>query len=192
LNTNNPDAYPAIPVRSGKYHSFQTHSIYNTPSRVSRSNDSNRLNVINFTNNIAYWNNNSDMNRFGFRSNKSYNHNVNNAGVYIALVVIGYFKPTKTGVWSFYVEADDAAVVWIDDKKNARGTTVHWPPTDTNYNFTDGNSTNPYTTTLTQGVYYPIQITYWQGWGSSKFIFMLKSPGGSFTSNSTGMFFSLK
>jgi hypothetical protein len=119
---------------------------------------------------------------------------VKNAGVYIALVLYGFFKPTTTGLWSFYVVADDGAAVWIDDKKNINGNTNHWPPTDINHNFIHGgnsNANNEYTTTLTAGTYYPIQITYWQGWGASKFIFMSKPPGGSYT-QSSGMFFSLK
>ena len=181
LNTKDINSYPNIPMVNKKYHTFQFFPKYNNGANTSSSNVNNRMKIIDYENNIAYWNNNSDSNMFGFRSNKSYNNNVNNAGVYIALVMTGYFKPDVTGIWMLYLEADDGAILWINDTSN------HWPPTDTNYNV--GPNTI-YPINLTAGNYYPMQITYWQGWGSSKFKLIITPPGGKATMDGSKYFFS--
>ena len=143
----------------------------------------NRLKTISSWNNIA-----SPSNIYGFRTNPSdKSNNINpgaNTGINIALIIQGYFKPDITGTWNFQIQTDDVCVVWMDDKNNVNNTTTHWPPNNTNYNFAkfyNGGTiaTVTYQTTLTSGIYYPIQLTWSQAWGESKLIFTFKPPGSS-------------
>jgi len=68
-------------------------------------------------------------------------------------------------------------------------------PSPTNYyytvpiNYNYGNSI--YSTTLTAGVYYPIQITWSQATGGSVLGFQYQPPGGSYTTDGSGYFFHL-
>jgi len=115
------------------------------------------------------------------------------------MIISGYFKPNVTGSWSFQLgipgslSNDDISIFWIDDGANVNGTTTHWPPTDTNYNYLQNYqlpiASAIYTTTLTAGVYYPIQLNWGQSVGGSVLGFYFKAPGGSFVSNGSGFFF---
>jgi hypothetical protein len=66
-------------------------------------------------------------------------------------------------------------------------------PSPTNYyytvpiNYNYGNSI--YSTTLTSGTYYPIQISWSQSLGGSVLGFQYQPPSGSYTSNGSGFFF---
>jgi hypothetical protein len=164
--------------------SFQTNSRFSGGNNTKKSSASNTLTNINY----PYTTIASANNIFGF-------NNVNNGdGLFISLIITGYFKPNQTGTWNFQFAAagfpnDDFSIFWINDGANVNGTTTHWPPTDTNYN-NYSYPTYVYSISLIADVYYPIQITWAQASGGSTLGFQFQPPGGSYTSNGSGYFFS--
>ena len=166
--------------------SFQTQSRYSGGSNTKISSSSNTLTNINY----PYTTIASTDNIFGFDNTNGNGDN----GYFISLVITGYFKPTLTGIWNFQFASagfpnDDFSIFWINDGANVNGTTTHWPPTDINYN-NYSYPTYVYSVTLFADVYYPIQITWTQASGGSTFGFQFQPPGGSYTTNGTGYFFS--
>jgi hypothetical protein len=165
--------------------SFQTQSRYSGGENSLSSTSSNvLLTDISYNNNIA-----ATGNRFGFSNTNGNGDN----GYFISLVITGYFLPNQTGTWNFQFGAsgysnDDFSVFWIND---INGTTNHWPPTDNNYNnITMNTSTWVYTTALTAGIYYPMQLTWSQAGGGSVLGFAYKGPGmGSYSYDGSGVFF---
>ena len=168
---------------STNYNTFQNNSWYVGGANTLSSNSTNVLTEIRYSyNTIANTNN-----IFGFSNNFK-----------IALSISGYFKPDVTGIWTFQFGIstgnDDMSIFWIDDGANVNGTTIHWPPTDNNSNFVSNStitiiSNSAYATTLTAGVYYPIQLNWGQNTGGSILALYFKSPGGFFIYNGSGYFF---
>jgi hypothetical protein len=166
--------------------SFQTISQYSGGSNTKTSSASNALTNINYPNTTIA----STNNIFGFDNTNGNGDN----GYFISLVITGYFKSNLTGIWNFQFAAagsqnDDFSIFWINDGANVNGTINHWPPTDTNYNNLS-STTFIYSTTLTADVYYPIQITWSQAGGGSILGFQFQPPGGSYTTDGSGYFFS--
>jgi hypothetical protein len=151
----------------------------------------NRLKIIDFQNSIAI-----RGNRFGFNQTNNYS----NGGRGIGMVITGYFLPSQTGTWAFWLgvpnvgKNDDISVFWIDDKADVRGTKEHWPPSDTNYNarqtWEDSGDKAQYTTNLQANTYYPIQITWGQSMGYSLLGFGFTGPGVGWRTDGEGYFFS--
>ena len=185
-NSNDNSSYLYYAAGAGNsstnYNTFQNNSWYVGGANTLSSNSANVLTEIRYSyNTIANTNN-----IFGFSINNK-----------IALSISGYFKPDVTGIWNFRFGIstgnDDMSIFWINDGVNVNGTTTHWPPTDnnsnfvSNYNMTIANSS--YATTLTAGVYYPIQLNWGQNTGGSILALYFQSPGGSFIYNGSGYFF---
>jgi hypothetical protein len=173
---------------SPTFNSFQTISRYSRVENTLSSTSSNVLTYIDYNiniNKIA-----APGNMFGF-SNTGTDGEYGN---YISLVVTGFFLPNQTGNWNFkfansVFSNDDITTFWIGDSSGDRN---HWPPSDTNYNlsYSYAQGSFIYTTTLTSGVYYPIQIVWSQYSGQSGFGFQFQGPGmGSYVYNGAGYFF---
>ena len=126
--------YSTTPLsESIKFNTFQYNSRYAGGANTLSSNSANVLtNISGYNNNIA-----STNNIFGFSNTGS----DGNSGNYISLIIDGYFKPNVTGSWTFQFgitgsySNDDISVFWINDGANVNGTTTHWPPSDSNYNY---------------------------------------------------------
>ena len=109
------------------------------------------------------------------------------------IFVKGYFKPNQTGTWSFVLgipnekRNDDNSQFWIDDDKANR-----WPPNDNNYVLNPSHSTGDYeySTQLTSGKYYPIEIHFQQHTSTMIFNFYFKGPGIDWTTDGSEFFFS--
>jgi hypothetical protein len=168
---------------TGSLNSFQYNSYYSGGNNNTLfSTSSNLLTTINYANTIA-----SANNIFGFNTNTA---GTANAGLNIGLLVYGYFRPDISGVWNLKLDTDNHGTLWFND---GSGGSSFWPPTDTNYRIT-GNVTVPSynTASLIAGTYYPMQITWSQFIGGSKFIFSITPPSGTITTDGTGYFFSQK
>jgi hypothetical protein len=174
--------------KSPTFNTFQNISRYSGGSNTLSSNLSNVLTYIDYnisTNKIA-----APGNMFGFSNTGTDGQ----YGDYISLIINGYFLPNQTGTWNFKFSTsifanDDITTFWINDNS---GNISHWPPSDTNYNFNYVYSQGSfiYTTTLTSGVYYPIQIVWSQYGGQSGLGFQFQGPGmGSYVYNGTGFLF---
>ena len=105
----------------------------------------------------------------------------------------GYFKPNQTGAWSFLLgipnglQNDDITEFWIDDGKPNR-----WPPNDNNYALKTIHyiPNNEYSSELTSGKYYPIEIHFLQHTSTMSFNFYFKGPGTDWTTDGSEFFFS--
>ena len=104
---------------------------------------------------------------------------------------IGFFKPDVTGVWTFYMNSDDAGYLWVGPNA-ASGYTIA--------NATVNNGGSHSTTiqksgsiTLTAGVFYDLRVQYGDVGGSDNIVLAFKGPAGSSaatsTTNGSGFYF---
>jgi len=176
-----------------KYNSFQ-YDPYFTSANTKTSTVGTIVRDIWYDNNIAFENN---ANLFGFTNNQ-----LNRGGDSLSLIFKGYFKPNTTGAWNFLFGNDnihgndDISVFWINDGKDVNQTTTHWPPSDTNWNNKSLYYHNKdskeliYSTNLTAGTYYAIQLSWGQSGGGSFLKLKFSGPGTDWRSNGDGFFFS--
>jgi hypothetical protein len=100
----------------------------------------------------------------------------------------GYLVPDLTGVWTFKITSDDAALMWLgnDAIQNWMGNTLSaqisvpaGPPTEKTASIN-----------LKKDNVYPFRILYGNSGGPGTFNFQFKPPGfSSFQTNSMGLFF---
>jgi len=93
----------------------------------------------------------------------------------ISVEWIGYFKPTTTGEWTFYLKTDDCSFMWIGDAAKS------------NYSINNALVNNPRPhppkekngkISLVKDVYYPIRIQFGQGQGPNFFKATVATPRG--------------
>jgi hypothetical protein len=100
--------------------------------------------------------------------------------------LFGYFRPNVTGTWTFYLNADDGAYLWI-------GNNALSGYTSSNYTIQALYTTSGVTSasvSLIAGVYYPIRVQHTQATGGVNLQLSFSSPYGGITSNGQGFFFS--
>jgi hypothetical protein len=100
--------------------------------------------------------------------------------------LFGYFRPTVSGTWTFYIWTDDQSYIWIGNNAlsgyttgNANASTNANPPVTTSF-----------TISLIAGVYYPIRFQQQQGTSGVQMQLSFQPPSGGITSNGQGYFFS--
>ena len=96
---------------------------------------------------------------------------------------LGFFKPTVSGVHTFFTTSDDCSFVWIGSNAES-GYTV-------GNSLVNNNGTHPPRTitgsiNLTAGTYYPIRIQFGENSGGEAFSFGFTPPGGSSITDLTG------
>lgn len=107
----------------------------------------------------------------------------------VSIEVIGWFRPSVTGQWTFSLNTDDASYLWLGDNAVSGYTTANAVVKNGGLHAaTKVSYTTP--TSLTAGQYYPIRIQYGQNLGAAEFTFTFSGPGGiTERSNLVGHFF---
>jgi hypothetical protein len=113
-------------------------------------------------------------------------------GANFALLLRGYFRPSRTGTWTFALVANDYAMMWVGAAAAAPGTSN----TATNALLTT-DSTNSYdasaktsaSMSLVANQYYPVLIYYGQSSGDSALSLTYRGPGVSNSSDGVGYYF---
>jgi len=99
---------------------------------------------------------------------------------------LGYFVPSTTETYTFYLNSDDASYMWIGSNAVSGFTTG-------NATVNDGGLHGPVevsgTASLTAGVYYPIRIQYGENGGGDVMYFNYSTATISKTTNVTGRVF---
>ena len=104
---------------------------------------------------------------------------------------VGYFLPTTTGTWTFYLASDDAGYLWLGNNAY-QGWNFNALTTSTaliNNGGGHGVVEQSGTAYLTKGVAYMLRIQYGNGGGACDCQFSFAPPGGSRTYDGTGLFF---
>lgn len=123
--------------------------------------------------------------------NFSSSGNTGTLGDNIGLAISGYFLPNQSGVWSFQLGSpsfsnDDISAFWFNETS----------PSSTNISLkttfrTSDNGLAAYTfttPTLTEGVYYPINLNWGQSAGGSILYLNFTNPSGQLFTDGTGFF----
>jgi M6 family metalloprotease-like protein len=98
----------------------------------------------------------------------------------------GYFKPTKTGIWELATTSDDASYVWLGKDAIVNFSSSNVLMSAPGIHAPIRSSASQY---LLAGAYYPIRIQYGEKEGLEEFRLFVKSPGGKFTTNLSGLVF---
>lgn len=109
------------------------------------------------------------------------------ASTFLSIEIIGWFRPTVSGQWTFSTYSDDASYMWFGDNAIYNYTTA-------NADIQNGGIHAPikksFTTgILTAGQYYPVRIQYGQNDGGGEFTFYFAGPGVAERTDGTGYFF---
>lgn len=127
--------------------------------------------------------------------NGLYQANSQNTGTYTgswsyptncSIELFGYFRPTISGTWTFWIWTDDTSYIWIGNNALSGYTTGNANAT-TNASVSAATS---FTISLIAGVYYPIRMQQQQGIGGVQMQLSFQPPSGGITSNGQGYFFS--
>jgi hypothetical protein len=93
-------------------------------------------------------------------------------------IAIGYFKPPTTGTYTFFTSSDDGSGVWIGGiASSALGRTKANAVLDNNMGGGQADTKRSGSTTLTEGVWYPIRIVQAEGTGGDNLTFSWSGPG---------------
>ena len=99
---------------------------------------------------------------------------------------LGYFRPTTTETYTFYLNSDDASYMWIGSNAVTGFSTV-------NATINNGGAHGPFevsgTASLTAGVYYPIRIQFGEQGGGDVMTFNHSTATITKTTNVTGKVF---
>jgi hypothetical protein len=99
---------------------------------------------------------------------------------------LGYFLPSTTETYTFFLNSDDASYMWIGANALSGFTT-------TNAIINNGGAHAPIeisgTASLTSGVYYPIRIQFGEAGGGDIMTFNYSTPTITKTTNVTGRVF---
>ena len=99
---------------------------------------------------------------------------------------LGYFRPTTTETYTFFLSSDDASYLWIGSNALSGFTTA-------NATVNNGGLHGPVeasgTADLTAGVYYPIRIQFGEQGGGDVMTFNHSTPTITKTTNVTGKVF---
>lgn len=127
--------------------------------------------------------------------NGNYQGNSQNTGTYTgtwsyptncSIELFGYFRPTVSGTWTFWIWTDDTSYIWIGNNALSGFTTGNANAT-TNATISAATS---FTISLIAGVYYPIRFQQTQSSGGVQMQLSFQPPSGGITSNGQGYFFS--
>jgi hypothetical protein len=103
-----------------------------------------------------------------------------------SIELFGYFRPTVSGTWTFYIWTDDQSYIWIGNNALSGYTTGNANATITSV----VSATTSFTISLIAGVYYPIRMQQQQSGGGVQMQLSFQPPSGGITSNGQGYFFS--
>ena len=99
---------------------------------------------------------------------------------------LGYFKPTTTETYTFYLNSDDASFFWIGGNAVSGFTTAN---STINNGGLHGAVEVSGTAALTAGVYYPVRIQYGENGGGDVMNFNHSTATINKTTNVTGKVF---
>jgi len=99
---------------------------------------------------------------------------------------LGYFVPSTTETYTFYLSSDDASYMWIGNNAISGFTTAN---STVNNGGLHGSIEISGTASLTAGVYYPIRIQYGENTGGDYLTFNYSTPTIAKTTNVTGKIF---
>ena len=99
---------------------------------------------------------------------------------------LGYFKPTTTETYTFYLNSDDASYLWIGSNAVSGFTTAN---STINNGGLHGAVEVSGTASLTAGVYYPVRIQYGENGGGDVLTFNHSTATITKTTNVTGKVF---
>jgi hypothetical protein len=99
---------------------------------------------------------------------------------------LGYFKPTTTQTYTFYISSDDGSYLWIGANALSGFTTAN---ANINNGGAHGNQERSGTVALTAGIYYPIRMQFGEIGGGDVFSFNYATPTITKTTNVTGLVF---
>lgn len=99
---------------------------------------------------------------------------------------IGYFKPSTTDTYTFYLSSDDASYLWIGHVAETGFTTAN-----ALINNGGGHGTFEVSASITldQDLYYPVRIQFGNGGGPWSFAFNYSTPTIAKTANVAGLIF---
>ena len=104
-----------------------------------------------------------------------------------SIEVTGYFVPSSTGSWTFYISSDDSAYLWFGDQALAGYNLQNCVINNGN---SQGNTEVSFSITLVAGHHYPIRIQQGNLSGLCVFSMSFEGPDVVKTSNGDGFFFS--
>ena len=99
---------------------------------------------------------------------------------------LGYFKPTTTETYTFFLSSDDGSYLWIGANAQSGFTTAN---STINNGGAHGSVEVSGSVSLTAGVYYPIRIQFGEIGGGDFMTFNYSTPTISKTTNVTGLVF---
>jgi hypothetical protein len=99
---------------------------------------------------------------------------------------LGYFKPTTTETYTFFLSSDDGSYLWIGANAQSGFTTAN---SNVNNGGAHGNQEVSGSISLTAGVLYPIRIQFGEIGGGDVMTFSYSSPTITKTTNVTGLVF---
>jgi len=99
---------------------------------------------------------------------------------------LGYFLPTTTETYTFFLSSDDASYLWIGSNALSGFTTAN---ATVNNGGLHGNIETSGTAALTAGVYYPIRIQFGENGGGDVLSFNHSTATIGKTTNVTGKVF---
>ena len=99
---------------------------------------------------------------------------------------LGYFKPTTTETYTFYLLSDDGSYLWIGANAQSGFTTAN---SNINNGGAHGNQEVSGSVSLTAGVYYPIRIQFGEIGGGDVMTFNYSTPTITKTTTVTGLVF---
>ena len=99
---------------------------------------------------------------------------------------LGYFRPTTTETYTFFLSSDDASYLWIGSNALSGFTTAN---ATVNNGGLHANIETSGTAALTAGVYYPIRIQFGESGGGDVMTFNHSTATIGKTTNVTGKVF---
>ena len=99
---------------------------------------------------------------------------------------LGYFKPTTTETYTFYLSSDDGSYLWIGSNALSGFTTAN---ANINNGGAHGTQEVSGSVSLTAGVFYPIRIQFGEIGGGDVMTFSHSTPTITKTTNVTGKVF---
>ena len=99
---------------------------------------------------------------------------------------LGYFKPTTTETYTFFLSSDDGSYLWIGANAQSGFTTAN---STINNGGAHGSVEVSGSVSLTAGVYYPIRIQFGEIGGGDFMTFNYSTPTITKTTNVTGLVF---
>lgn len=108
------------------------------------------------------------------------------AGETFSMQWLGYFRPTTTETYTFFLSSDDASYLWIGSNAVSGFSTAN---ATVNNGGLHGTVETSGTAALTAGVYYPIRIQFGENTGGDVMTFNHSTATITKTTNVTGKVF---